>query len=62
MVGRRFTWSNERDQPTLELLDHMFTSTDWFDLFPSHVLKPLSTDCSDHCLLMLHLRASHGMQ
>lgn len=41
MVGRRFTWSNERDQPTLELLDRMFASTDWFDLFPSHVLYGL---------------------
>jgi hypothetical protein len=57
LVGRRFTWSNGREQPTLELLDRMFASTDWFTDFPNHVLKPLSSDCSDHCPLLLQLRA-----
>jgi hypothetical protein len=49
LAGRRFTWSNERVAPTLELLDRTFTSLDWFAAFPCHGLKPLSTDCSDHC-------------
>jgi exonuclease III len=42
LVGRRFTWSSERERPTLELLDRMFASPDWFAGFPNHVLKPLS--------------------
>jgi endonuclease/exonuclease/phosphatase family metal-dependent hydrolase len=47
--GRRFTWSNERDVPTLERLDRLFAMVDWLQAFPNHVLKALSSDCSDHC-------------
>jgi len=53
LVGRRFTWSSERERPTLELLDRMFASMDWFAAFPNHMLRPLSSDCSDHCPLLL---------
>ena len=53
LVGRRFTWSSERERPTLELLDRMFASMDWFAAFPNHMLKPLSSDCLDHCPLLL---------
>ena len=53
LVGRRFTWSSERERPTLELLDHMFASCDWFAAFPNHVLKPLSSNGLDHCPLLL---------
>lgn len=53
MVGRMYTWSSERDRPTLELLDRMFATADWFSEFPNHLLKPLSSDCSDHCPLLL---------
>ncbi|XP_066323308.1 uncharacterized protein [Miscanthus floridulus] len=51
--GRRFTWSSERDQPTLERLDRLFATTDWLVAYPNHMLKALSTDCSDHCPLLL---------
>jgi endonuclease/exonuclease/phosphatase family metal-dependent hydrolase len=27
--GRCYTWSNDRESPTLERLDHMFCSIDW---------------------------------
>jgi predicted DNA-binding protein (MmcQ/YjbR family) len=47
--GRRFTWSNERDVPTLERLDRLFAMVDWLQAYPNHVLKALSSDCSDHC-------------
>jgi exonuclease III len=53
MVGRCFSWSNRRDRPTLELLDWVFVSMDWLLEFPSHALKPLSSQCSDHCPLLL---------
>jgi len=53
LVGRRFTWSSERERPTLERLDRFLASVDWFVAFPYHCLKPLSTDCSDHCPLLL---------
>lgn len=51
--GRRFTWSSERDQPTLERLDRLFATTDWLVAYPNHMLKALSTDCSDHSPLLL---------
>lgn len=53
LIGRRFTWSSERDQPTLEWLDRLFTSAGWLEAHPNHVLRALSTGCSDHCPLLL---------
>jgi hypothetical protein len=43
LVGRRFTWSNRRDAPTLELerLDRVFASPDWM------------VDCQNHTLIRL---------
>jgi hypothetical protein len=57
MVDRRFTWSNEHGQPTLELLDRVFASLEWLSKFPNHVLWPLSSDSLDHCPLLLQLNA-----
>lgn len=53
LFGRRFMWSNHRDNPTLERLDRAFASPDWMTLFPNHLLKALSSNCSDHCPLLL---------
>jgi exonuclease III len=53
MLGRSYSWSNQRAAPTLELLDKVFATVDWLDEFPSHMLRPLSSDCSDHCSLLL---------
>lgn len=53
LEGRRFTWSNWRDNPTLERLDRVFASPDWIAQHPNHLLKALSSDCSDHCPLLL---------
>ena len=55
LVGRAFTWSNARDQPTLELLDRMFVTQEWLARFPAHFLRPLSSDCSDHCPILLQV-------
>jgi len=33
MVGRRFTWSNQQDNPTLVKLDRVLCSIDWEQLF-----------------------------
>jgi endonuclease/exonuclease/phosphatase family metal-dependent hydrolase len=30
LLGRRFTWSSERQRPTLERLDRCLASVDWF--------------------------------
>jgi hypothetical protein len=34
LVGRRFTWSNQREDPTLVKLDHVFCTNGWEEFFP----------------------------
>lgn len=51
--GRLFTWSIEREQPTLVKLDRVLTSLEWEELFPFCYLQALSTDIADHCPLLL---------
>ena len=53
LTGRRFTWSSRTDSPTLVLLDRVFVTAEWLSRFPNHLLKPLSSDCSDHCPILL---------
>lgn len=51
--GRAFTWSNERENPTLVRLDRVLVSMDWEELFPNAHLHGLGSDASDHCPLLL---------
>jgi len=51
--GCLFTWSSERDSPTLERLDRVFVSEDWSMAFPDHGLSALAIECSDHAPLLL---------
>jgi hypothetical protein len=51
--GRRYTWSNERDTPTLVRLDRVFTKVDWEEMFGSCMLRCLATVVADHFPLML---------
>jgi hypothetical protein len=53
LVGRRFTWSNERTSPTLERIDRWFGSVDWDALFPDASLTARSSSLSDHCPILL---------
>jgi hypothetical protein len=53
--GQCFTWSNERDNPTLMRLDRVLISVDWDEKFPNAHLRGLGTDASDHCALMLQI-------
>lgn len=53
LQGRRYTWSNEREHPTLVRLDRTLASLDWEERFPACHLKALATDASDHCPLLL---------
>lgn len=56
--GRLFTWSNEREHPTLVKLDRVLTSLDWEELFPYCHLQALSSDMADHCPLLLQSNGS----
>lgn len=57
LSGRLYTWSNGRDQPTLECLDRAFATVDWFEQYPNHQLCRLSLDSSDRAPLLLVLNS-----
>jgi hypothetical protein len=60
LLGRRYTWSNGRDPPTLERLDRWFSSLDWDALHPTASLSALSSSLSDHAPLLMSTAASGG--
>ncbi|KQJ89566.2 hypothetical protein BRADI_4g26741v3 [Brachypodium distachyon] len=55
LVGRSFTWSNERENPTLEKIDRWFGSVDWELRFPDNILFVASSSVSDHSPLLMSL-------
>ena len=40
--GRRYTWSNERQNATLEKIDHVFVSNEWDEAYPTCFLSALA--------------------
>jgi hypothetical protein len=54
LQNRRYTWSNERENPTLVRLDRVFCNHEWEALFPNFALSVLATGVSDHCPLILN--------
>lgn len=59
LIGRRYTWSNEREAPTLVKLDRVLCTSEWEDLFPNCSLHSHATEISDHCPLILGLTAGY---
>ena len=59
--GRRYTWSNERQRPTLEKIDHVFASSCWEDLHPACLLMAMGSAVSDHCPLLVDLHTEFTM-
>ena len=55
LMGRKFTWSNEREAPTLVRLDRVFITADWEQLFPDCLLQSSTSGISDHCPLLFSL-------
>lgn len=53
--GRKYTWSNQQDAPTLVKLDRVLCWVDWEDLFPNCLLQSMASEDSDHCPLLLGL-------
>ncbi|XP_073363088.1 uncharacterized protein [Aegilops tauschii subsp. strangulata] len=51
--GRRYTWSNEREAPTLERIDRMLCTAGWASDHPSYMLRRLSSTASDHAPLFI---------
>jgi exonuclease III len=53
--GRKFTWSNRQNSPTLVRLDRAFYSVDWEQTFPNCLLQSAASQDLDHCPLILGL-------
>jgi hypothetical protein len=53
LQNRRFIWSNERLNPTLNKLDAVFCNHDCDIALSDHILHTLSSSLSDHCPLLL---------
>jgi hypothetical protein len=58
MHGRMFTWSSEREVPTLTRIDRALVSVDWDLQNPDALLQALSSSASDHAPLHLSLSAA----
>jgi hypothetical protein len=56
LIGRRYTWSNERESPTLVKLDRVLCTGDWEDICPECLLHSHASEISDHCPLLLGLK------
>lgn len=44
LLGRRYTWSNERESPTLVKLDQVLCTNDWEDIYSENVLQSHATE------------------
>ncbi|XP_073363170.1 uncharacterized protein [Aegilops tauschii subsp. strangulata] len=53
MHGRRYTWSNERDAPTLVRNDRILCTSGWEIAHPHCLLRCLSSTAFDHCPLLV---------
>jgi exonuclease III len=53
IVGRRFTWCNERESATHTRIDRVLVSKEWEFDNPQFQLTPASSNVSDHCPLLL---------
>ena len=51
--GRRFTWSNQQENPTLTRIDRLLCTPEWELFFPSCFLHSLPSLMSDHTPLLL---------
>jgi exonuclease III len=53
LTGRRYTWSNGQQNPTLTWIDRVFCTPQGEEIFPNPILQALSSSISDHCPILL---------
>jgi hypothetical protein len=58
LIGKKFTWSNEQDDPTMSRIERLMATTEWHDLYPSANLQAICTMTSDHCPLLMQGHSS----
>jgi hypothetical protein len=49
--GRKFTWSNQQESPTLVKLDRVLCTVDFEELYPNCLLQSMATNDSYPCPL-----------
>ena len=58
LKGRAYTWSNMQNDPLLERLDWIFSSTNWTTTFPNTIATPLAKLTSDHVPIQIQVGTS----
>jgi hypothetical protein len=53
LSGRKFTWCNNHDDPTYELLDRVLVSSSWEEKFPLVCATTLPSELSDHTPILI---------
>lgn len=53
LVGRKYTWSNNHEDPTYALLDRVLVSPSWEEKFPLVHVEALTRELSDHTPLLI---------
>ena len=53
LVGRKYSWSNNHEDPTYALLDRVSLSPTWEDRYPLVQVSTLSRELSDHTPLYI---------
>ena len=61
LKGRAYTWSNMQNDPLLEKLDWVFTSSSWTGFFPNTIATPLAKLSSDHVPIKIQIGLSIPM-
>ena len=57
--GRRFTWSNQQENPTLTRIDRLLCTPEWKLFFPACFLHSLPSLMLDHTPLLLQGELDH---
>jgi hypothetical protein len=58
LKGRAYSWSNMQQEPLLENLDWIFTSSEWTTIYPNTMAIPLSRLSSDHIPIHIKIGAA----
>jgi exonuclease III len=58
LLDRRYTWTSNRAEPTLQRLDRVFINIAWSQMFPNTSLSSLTRFISDHIPLIVHVSTS----
>jgi hypothetical protein len=53
LSGRKFTWCNNHEEPTYELLDRVLFSPSWEKKIPLVCATTLPSELSDHTLILI---------